>query len=99
MDGKHQIDERIGAGGMGTVYKAVHVSLGALRAIKVMRRELVEDGYVEKAYNVEIEQGDTYRLTATLEHRQLSTSVHKSAHVFSLKLLRAWSCRAWRAES
>src|SRR5262249_59126643 len=43
IDGKYQIAERLGAGGMGTVYKAIHVSLGAPRALKVMRRELAGD--------------------------------------------------------
>jgi serine/threonine-protein kinase len=52
LDGKYLITERIGTGGMGTVYKAVHVSLGAPRAIKVMRRDLAEDaGFVERFQN------------------------------------------------
>ncbi len=43
LDGKYLVVERIGVGGMGTVYRAVHESLGAARAIKVMKRELAED--------------------------------------------------------
>jgi serine/threonine-protein kinase len=35
-----RIVERIGQGGMGAVYKAEHVLLGELRALKVMRTEL-----------------------------------------------------------
>jgi serine/threonine-protein kinase len=49
LDGKYQVLERIGSGGMGTVYRALHVNLGAPRAIKVMRRELADDlAFVER---------------------------------------------------
>jgi serine/threonine protein kinase len=49
LDGKYRIVERIGSGGMGTVYRALHVTLGAQRAAKVMRHELAEDAsFVER---------------------------------------------------
>jgi serine/threonine protein kinase len=49
LDGKYRLDARIGQGGMGTVYRAVHLTLKAPRAIKVMRRELAEDeGFVAR---------------------------------------------------
>jgi serine/threonine-protein kinase len=49
LDGKYRIVERIGGGGMGTVYRALHLTLGAPRAAKVMRRELAEDAsFVER---------------------------------------------------
>ncbi len=52
LDGKYLITERIGTGGMGTVYRAIHVSLGAPRAIKVMKRELADDAsFVERFQN------------------------------------------------
>jgi serine/threonine-protein kinase len=52
LDGKYQIAERIGTGGMGAVYKAVHVSLGAPRAVKVMKRELADDvAFVQRFQN------------------------------------------------
>jgi len=43
LDGKYQIVGRVGAGGMGTVYRALHVSLGVPRAVKLMRKELARD--------------------------------------------------------
>lgn len=65
IDGKYQITERIGAGGMGAVYKAVHASLGASRAIKVMKRELLEDRvFVERFQN-------EARLAESLRHPNL----------------------------
>jgi serine/threonine-protein kinase len=42
IDGKYQIVERLGAGGMGEVYKVTHTYLGATRVIKVIRPQISE---------------------------------------------------------
>jgi serine/threonine protein kinase len=65
VDGKYQVTGRIGAGGMGTVYRAVHVSLGAPRALKVMRRELVGDPDLAERFRSEA------RLAEGLRHPSL----------------------------
>lgn len=36
LDGRYEITDRLGAGGMGEVFKAVHTHLGAARVIKVV---------------------------------------------------------------
>src|SRR5436190_20815629 len=40
LDNKYQIVERLGAGGMGEVYKAVHTYLGSTRVIKVVHPQI-----------------------------------------------------------
>jgi serine/threonine protein kinase len=65
LDGKYQIIERIGSGGMGTVYRAIHVSLGAPRALKVMRRELAGDASLAARFRTEA------RLAEGLRHPHL----------------------------
>jgi len=65
VDGKYQVIERIGRGGMGTVYSAVHVSLGAPRALKVMRPELAADPELAARFR------DEARLAEGLRHPSL----------------------------
>jgi serine/threonine-protein kinase len=43
VDGRYRIVERIGAGGMGSVYRVEHQRLGSSFALKLLRRELAED--------------------------------------------------------
>jgi serine/threonine protein kinase len=75
IDGKYQIAERIGSGGMGTVYKAVHISLGAPRAVKVMRRELAGDPTLVARFRDEARMAEGLRhpnLVALFDFGQLA---------------------------
>ncbi|CAM4381951.1 protein kinase [Corallococcus exiguus] len=46
--GEFVIQQRIGAGGMGVVYRAVHPLIGKQAAIKVLRMELVSEPLVQR---------------------------------------------------
>lgn len=43
LDGKYEVVERLGAGGMGQVFKATHKYLGATRVIKVVHPQISEN--------------------------------------------------------
>ena len=43
LDNKYRIDEKIGQGGMGKVYRATHIHMDALVAVKVLHTELAAD--------------------------------------------------------
>lgn len=51
--GKYRILSRVGQGGMGSVYKAVHLGFQELRALKVLNRELMNDPRFPKRFKQE----------------------------------------------
>lgn len=50
---KYEINEIVGVGGMGTVYKARHVLMDRIVALKVLRRELVHDKSMMARFQLE----------------------------------------------
>ena len=62
LDGKYRIDAFINAGGMGSLYRALHVMLDKTVAVKVIRPELVTSDEIVARFQREA------RAASTLEH-------------------------------
>jgi serine/threonine protein kinase len=60
--GKYRIINKIGQGGMGVVYKAVHMAFDELRALKVINSNLMTDASFVKRFRHEA------RITRLLQH-------------------------------
>src|SRR5262249_8061551 len=54
IDDKYLIEEKVGHGGMGTVYKATHVHIGNTVAIKVLHQKLSSDKKALKRFLPEV---------------------------------------------
>lgn len=73
--GNYELGEMIGAGGMGNVYKARHSQFGKLRAIKLIKPELMSGGgesAVRRFYQ-------EVRATGSLEHPNLVVAIDSSS--------------------
>jgi serine/threonine protein kinase len=53
FEGKYKLDERLGQGGMGTVYRATHLLIDRPVAIKVLNPRLVEDEEAQERFRRE----------------------------------------------
>jgi len=62
LEGKYQILGRLGVGGMGDVYKALHIHLNALRVIKLMRAQIAGDAGAHERFQREA------RLATRIQH-------------------------------
>jgi serine/threonine-protein kinase len=55
IDGRYRVLERLGAGGMGIVYKVEHQRMGKIAAMKVLHRSLAADREVLRRFRREAE--------------------------------------------
>lgn len=73
IDGKYQILERLGAGGMGEVFKALHIHLNTIRVIKIMRPSIQDELDAHERFNREA------RLATKIHHANVA-----ALHDFSI---------------
>jgi len=50
LDGKYEITQRLGSGGMGEVYLVRHLHLQELRVVKILRQDLAADPSAQKRF-------------------------------------------------
>ncbi|HYO79178.1 MAG TPA: serine/threonine-protein kinase [Thermoanaerobaculia bacterium] len=67
IDGKYRILSRLGVGGMGEVFKVLHVHLNAIRVIKLMRANIASDGGAHERFLREA------RLATRIQHPNVAT--------------------------
>jgi serine/threonine-protein kinase len=67
IDGKYQILSRLGVGGMGEVYKALHIHLNSIRVIKLMRTAISGDRGSHERFLREA------RLATRIQHPNVAT--------------------------
>ena len=72
--GNYELDERLGSGGMGDVYKARHSQFGRVRAVKVIKQHFVESGHREviRRFYQEI------KAVGALEHPNIVVAIDSS---------------------
>jgi serine/threonine protein kinase/formylglycine-generating enzyme required for sulfatase activity len=78
--GQYRILERIGAGGMGHVYKAVHVAMDRIVALKVIAPHLLRDARARARFQQEV------RTAAKLHHPNI-VMAHDAAEANGLSFL------------
>ncbi len=66
LDGKYQILDRLGLGGMGEIFKVRHIHLGEQRVVKIMRSNIATD---EEALQRFLHEA---RLATMIKHRNLA---------------------------
>jgi serine/threonine protein kinase/class 3 adenylate cyclase len=81
--GNYELGERLGGGGMGDVYKAVHVQFGRTRAVKVIKPHFVESGHREviRRFYQEI------KAVGVLEHPNIVVAIDSSLPTDSVHYL------------
>jgi len=67
IDGKYQILSRLGVGGMGEVYKVLHIHLNSIRVIKLMRSNIATDPAAHERFLREA------RLATKINHPSVAT--------------------------
>ncbi len=66
IDGKYQILDRLGVGGMGEIFKVRHIHLNELRVIKIMRPNVASDDQGLQRFLQEA------RTSTTIKHKNLA---------------------------
>ncbi|MDX2044376.1 MAG: protein kinase [Acidobacteriota bacterium] len=74
VEGKYRLEQLIAHGGMGSVYRATHMSLERSVAIKILRPEFLSDATARERFNREA------RAAARLKHPNI-VAVYDSGHL------------------
>lgn len=73
--GNYELEDLLGSGGMGDVYKARHVQFGRIRAVKVIKQQFVTSDHnevIRRFYN-------EIKAVGRLEHKNIVVAIDSSA--------------------
>jgi serine/threonine protein kinase/class 3 adenylate cyclase len=81
--GNYELEERLGSGGMGDVYRARHAQFGRLRAVKIIKQHFVDSGHREviRRFYQEI------KAVGQLDHPNIVVAIDSSAPADSVHYL------------
>jgi serine/threonine protein kinase/class 3 adenylate cyclase len=81
--GNYELEQRLGSGGMGDVYRARHTQFGRVRAVKVIKQHFVDTGHDEviRRFYQEI------KAVGALEHPNIVVAIDSSAPTDSVHFL------------
>jgi serine/threonine protein kinase/class 3 adenylate cyclase len=81
--GNYELEQRLGSGGMGDVYRARHAQFGRVRAVKVIKQHFVDAGHDEviRRFYQEI------KAVGGLEHPNIVVAIDSSAPTDSIHYL------------
>ena len=81
--GNYELEQRLGSGGMGDVYRARHSQFGRVRAVKVIKQHFVDTGHDEviRRFYQEI------KAVGALEHPNIVVAIDSSAPTDSVHYL------------
>ena len=81
--GNYELEERLGSGGMGDVYRARHSQFGRVRAVKVIKQHFVDTGHHEviRRFYQEI------KAVGALEHPNIVVAIDSSSPTDSVHYL------------
>ncbi|MCS7080412.1 MAG: bifunctional serine/threonine-protein kinase/formylglycine-generating enzyme family protein [Chloracidobacterium sp.] len=98
IDGKYRIEKKIGEGGMGQVYRAVHVEIGTPFAVKVLHAQFGEDEKAVARFRREAQAAAQIRHPNAVSVTDFGVTKDSNLVYFVMEYLEGMSLGDWLRE-